>query len=83
MGAQHRRDGGDTLVNHLSQPIKERLVGKPALASPANWEAAAPSGCRRDVHFRLVEAAISEVPGVVGLPAGSPRRSHVGELQRT
>ena len=26
MGAQHRRAGGDTLVDHLSQPVKESLV---------------------------------------------------------
>ena len=26
MGAQHRRDDGDTLVDHLSQPVDENVI---------------------------------------------------------
>ena len=44
MGTQHRGDGGDTLVDYFSQPVKEILIRTTiAVASRLTGEPSAPS----------------------------------------
>jgi hypothetical protein len=54
MGAQHRRDGSDTLVYHLSQLVKELLV-----RTTSQWSMVGPSpgGFKIDRSARTWEIA--------------------------